>query len=52
MDELLQNLGKLHTTEMGAMRIKRNLDLQTADVVSWCKEMVVAADIITMQGFW
>ena len=36
-NELLINLDKLHTTELGAVRIKRNLSLDTDDVVSWCK---------------
>lgn len=36
-DELLKNLDKLHTTELGVERIKRNLFLDTDDVVGWCK---------------
>jgi len=36
-DELLKNLDKLHTTELGVERIKRNLLLDTDDVVGWCK---------------
>ena len=32
---LLNNLDKLHTTELGAGRIKRNLNLDTNDVVAW-----------------
>jgi hypothetical protein len=31
------DLSKLHTTEMGARRIKRNLNLDTDDVVNYCK---------------
>lgn len=38
MNDLLMNLDKLHTTELGAIRIKRNLSLDTGDVVSWCRE--------------
>ena len=33
---LLQNLDKLHTTELGVMRIKKNLSLDTDNVVEWC----------------
>ena len=33
---LLSNLDKVHTTEMGADRIRRNLGLDTDDVVAWC----------------
>lgn len=36
-NELLENLDKLHTTELGAIRIKQNLSLETDDVVGWCK---------------
>lgn len=36
-DALLTNLEQLHTTELGALRIKRNLSLDTDDVVEWCK---------------
>ena len=38
--ELLSNLDKLHTTELGIIRIKRNAELKTNDVVSWCKELI------------
>lgn len=31
------HLEKLHTTELGAARIKKNLSLDTDDVVEWCK---------------
>ena len=50
MTNLTQNLEKLHTTSMGAERIKRNLGLQTHDVVAWCKDAVKKADIIIGQG--
>lgn len=32
--------GKLHTTELGAMRIRRDLSLEVDDVVAWCKDAV------------
>ena len=32
-NELLENLEKLHTTELGVVHIKRNLGLETDDVV-------------------
>lgn len=37
---LLDNIDKLHTTEMGVERIKRNLKLDTDDVVVFCKNKV------------
>lgn len=33
---LIDNLDKLHTTDMGIVRIKRNLHIDT-DVVEYCK---------------
>ena len=36
-NDLITNIDKLHTTEMGAERIKKNLTLETDDVVHWCK---------------
>lgn len=33
---LLDNIDKIHTTEMGVDRIKRNLKIDTADVVAYC----------------
>lgn len=37
---LISNLEKVHTTKLGIERIKRNLCLDTDDVVSWCKEKI------------
>lgn len=39
-NDLLMNLDKLHTTKLGVMRIKRNLDLDAEDVVLWCKNKI------------
>ena len=38
---LLSNIGKIHTTKMGVDRIKRNLKLDTNDVVQYCKNKVL-----------
>lgn len=38
---LLANLKKIHTTPMGENRIKKNLKLQTNDVVASCKEKIL-----------
>lgn len=49
--ELLQNLDKLHTTESGAVRIKRNLSLDAEDVVTWCKGKIEAEGaVLTRKG--
>jgi len=39
-NELSDNLDKLHTTELGIVRIKRNLSLDTDNVVGWCKDKI------------
>lgn len=36
----MNNLDKLHTTELGVVRIKRNLSLDIDDVVEWCKNKI------------
>lgn len=46
MSELLKNLDKLHTTELGVERIKRNLSLDTEDVVEWCKIKINSANAV------
>lgn len=38
---LLNNIDKVHTTEMGIDRIKRNLKLDVNDVVEYCKAKVL-----------
>ncbi|MCI8770055.1 MAG: DUF3781 domain-containing protein [Lachnospiraceae bacterium] len=49
--ELLDHLDELHTTDLGNVRIKRNLSLDTADVVAWCKEIIRSAHaVITRKG--
>lgn len=39
-NELLENLGRLHTTELGVIRIKKNLSLNVENVIEWCKEKI------------
>lgn len=39
-DELLRNINKIHTTEMGIGWIKKNLKSYTSDVVEYCKNKV------------
>lgn len=38
---LLDNIDKIHITEMGVDRIKRNLKIDTDDVVEYCKDKVL-----------
>ncbi|MBX9164961.1 DUF3781 domain-containing protein [Coprobacillus sp. K06] len=38
---LLDNINKVHTTEMGINRIIKNLKLNTNDIVEYCKNKVL-----------
>ncbi len=50
-NELLANLDKLHTTELGVVRIKKNLSLDTDQVVAWCRTKIESSDaVITRSG--
>jgi len=50
--ELTENLDRLHTTELGVLRIRKNLSLDGAeDVVMWCRKRIAAPEaVITRQG--
>ena len=45
MNDLIKNIDKLHTTEMGAERIKKNLSLE-GDVVEWCRLRILDASAV------
>jgi intein-encoded DNA endonuclease-like protein len=49
-NELLKNLDKLHTTELGVIRIKRNLSLNTDNVVDWCKTKINSFNAIIVRN--
>ena len=49
-NELLINLDKIGTTELGVKRIKSNLGLNTENFVEWCKNKVKASNNITRKG--
>lgn len=44
--ELIQNLDKLHTTELGVGRIKKNLFLDVDDVAKWCSDKILNSNAI------
>ena len=48
-NELLKNLDKLHTTELGVERIKRKLSLDTDDVVEWCKTKIDSVNAVVIR---
>lgn len=48
-NELIQNLQKLHTTELGTGRIRKNLSLKTEHVekeavVEWCRAKIESSE--------
>ena len=40
-NELLLNIEKIHTTKLGVNRIKKNLELNTNEVVDYCKKKIM-----------
>lgn len=38
---LLSNIDKIHTTDMGGYRIKKNLKLNNIDVIKYCKNKLL-----------
>lgn len=38
---MLDHIDKIHTTELGIERIKRNLKLDTQDVVAYCRNKIL-----------
>ena len=49
INDLIANIAKLHTTELGVLRVKRNLRLETDDVVAWCKDKILSPDCSIMR---
>lgn len=48
---LIENIDRVHTTDMGVDRIRRNLGLGDIDAVAWCKEKILEPDaVIERQG--
>jgi hypothetical protein len=45
-EQPLDNLDRIHTTELGVVRIRRNLGLKTDDVVGYCKTLIQEASQI------
>jgi intein-encoded DNA endonuclease-like protein len=50
MNDLMKNIDEIHTTALGIIRIKKNLELETDDVVEWCKKKTKDADNIVKEG--
>ena len=41
MEKLIKNIEKVHTTKLGIERIKKNLKLNTNNVVEYCKNKIL-----------
>ena len=51
IQNFMAGLDRLHTTNMGVERIKRNLNLDCDDVVFWCRQKIMDKDaVISRQG--
>ena len=48
--ELILNLDRLHTTDLGIVRIKKNLSLEVDDVVSWCREKIQNPNVLIIRN--
>lgn len=40
INEIPFDLDKLHTTSLGVGRIKKNISMDTDDIVGWCKSRI------------
>jgi len=49
-NKLIKNLDKIHTTELGNLRIRKNLNLDIKDTVIWCIKIIKKADKIIKKG--
>jgi hypothetical protein len=49
-NDLLTNLDKIHTTELGAKRIKEKSELDAANIIEWSKPKIKNADRIIRKG--
>jgi len=50
VNALQQNIDRIHTTELGISRIKKNLRLEVDDVLNWCKQKIKQTDDIQKKG--
>jgi len=50
MNDLIRHINRLYITELGAARIKRSLQLETDDVIRWCREQILESPSIERIG--
>jgi len=39
--KLINNLDKIHTTELGEIRIRKNTGLGDCEIIDWCKKQIL-----------
>jgi intein-encoded DNA endonuclease-like protein len=49
-NDLIENINKIHSTELGLIRVKKNLELKTNDIIKYCKNNTKEADKINRKG--
>jgi len=49
-NDLIENIYKIHSTELGFIRVKKNLELKTNDIIKYCKNIIKEADNINKKG--
>lgn len=49
--QLLSNIDKIHTTQMGVIRIKKNLKVDVNNTVEYCKNKILSEEcVISKKG--
>ena len=49
-NDLIENINKIHSTELGIIRVKKNLELKTNDIIKYTKKIIKEADNINRKG--
>ncbi len=44
MNDILQNIDRIHTTPMGVERLRRNMNIREGDIVEIVKKLLIAED--------
>ena len=50
VNNLIENINKIHSTELGIIRIRNNLELKSNDIINWCKNIIKKANNISKKG--
>ena len=50
VNDLIENINKIHSTELGIIRIRNNLEFKSNDIINWCKNIIIKADNILKKG--